>query len=342
MSHARRLHGLSLIEILVVLVIIALLVQMILPAVQNAREAARRTQCINNLRQLGMAFHEHESAHKRFPSGGWYGNWVGEPERGTGPEQPGGWVFNILDYVEQPNVRRMGSGLTENDRETALAERIATPLEIMSCPSRGGLRTAPHTKFRNPLTKHGQFSLALTVGAKGDYAANPGGNRKEPRFFNIGWKPPKSLEEGDDPKFVWPEDDAFRDKNGERVIFDGIIYGRSETKMAHITDGASNTYLLGEKNVSINNYLTGEDNGDNENMYMGFSNESFRTANRPPEPDGLKEYHLRFGSAHPETWQALFADGSVQNIAYSIEPEVHQQFASRNGEEASSQSALVQ
>ncbi len=113
MSSSRKDRGgFTLVELLVVIAIIGVLVSLLLPAVQNAREAGRRTQCMNNLKNLGLAAQQHLEKLRRFPSGGWGPQWIGDPDRGNSIKQPGGWVYNLLPYMEQDALHDYGQGAT--------------------------------------------------------------------------------------------------------------------------------------------------------------------------------------------------------------------------------------
>ena len=105
--------GFTLVELLVVIAIIGILVALLLPAIQAARESARRTQCQNHLKQLGLACINFESAHGALPSGGWDWHWMGDPDQGYGEDQPGSWLFSVLPYIEESNSLMIAANLPE-------------------------------------------------------------------------------------------------------------------------------------------------------------------------------------------------------------------------------------
>ncbi len=313
-----RPDGYSLIDTLMVMAILGLLLQLLLPAVQATRESARRMQCSSRLRQIGLAFHAHQQAKGHYPSGGWHFHWVGEPERGTGPSQPGSWAYNLLDYVGESELRRIGSGLTGEARTAAIARRCAQPLALFYCPTRRAAKPYPHQSNRLPITRGGRLMQPLDWAAKTDYAANCGDSSTVE--YDWQWPGPQSLEEGDRPSFTWPS-------THERT---GIVFGRSKIRPRQILDGQSKTYLVGEKFIDTQHYTSGNDWGDNENLYAGFNNDNCRsTATLPHRDRPRKEYKTSFGSAHPSVWNVVMCDGSVQARSFAIDPTVHRRGGNR-------------
>jgi prepilin-type N-terminal cleavage/methylation domain-containing protein len=162
--------GFTLVELLVVIAIVGILIALLLPAVQAAREAARTTKCKNNLKQMGLAGQTHLSAQKSFPSGGWGWNWVGDPDRGYGVNQPGGWAYSVLAFVEESAIRNMGKGMSTAAKYAALARMQAQPAPTYVCPSRRDATVGP---YGDGQIWNVDINL-LTKGSRTDYAGNGG------------------------------------------------------------------------------------------------------------------------------------------------------------------------
>ena len=164
--HARR-SAFTLIELLVVIAVIGILMALLLPAVQSARESSRRATCQNNLKQIGLAFHLHHDAQRQFPTGGWVAltppNYIGGAPA-VGINQHAGWAFQILPYLEA-DVTWEG-GQATNDTDRALFA-IGTTNKIFFCPTRRDPQTVTYPDNYVPPLTGGDIIHALC-----DYAAS--------------------------------------------------------------------------------------------------------------------------------------------------------------------------
>ena len=301
--------GFTLIELLVVIAIIGILIALLLPAVQAARESARLVRCSNNLKQMGLACHQHEDAHGHLPTGGWSYYWVGLPDAGFGESQPGGWMYNILPFLELGPLHDLGMGGSAAERRAGSAVRVSTPVVMFYCSSR---REAVAYVTRSSYDRQPRETNPVTHSGKHDYAAN-GGTVK---VMTAG---PSSLEAA--KSFNWPDMSRCN----------GICHLRSMVTLAQITDGASNTYLVGEKYLNPDHYYTGLDGGDDESYCAGHAHGIIRWGNSVPLRDqpGLSDMD-RFGSAHSAGCQFVFCDGSVHLVHYQIDGTTHKRLSCRN------------
>jgi prepilin-type N-terminal cleavage/methylation domain-containing protein len=375
-SSGTESDGFTLVELLVVIAIIGVLVALLLPAIQAAREAARRSQCKNNLKQIALGFMMHEDVSGHLPSGGWSPWVVGDADRGFGKGQPGGWAYQILPYVEQQAVYNLpldGDPVNITPQQRAGAVQMqATPIEVFNCPSRRSAKLYPYTAGGswNP-----RNSNEIEQIAKSDYAANAGDaswqhgdegglwsyfasetcGHPAGQFSNhLGPIPsftkyPASLLAGAANPYCWPGDEGQT----------GINFLGSEIKLKQITDGTSNTVMVGEKFLNPEQYETPSEyadentGGDEHSFYQGFdwdinawggggTNLKGETSNRwRPAQDRIGEFIVfqngqqgsltgNFGSAHSGGFHAALCDGSVRTINYEIDLETFGNLCNRS------------
>jgi prepilin-type N-terminal cleavage/methylation domain-containing protein/prepilin-type processing-associated H-X9-DG protein len=304
MCHRRRQHcrAFTVIELLVVLAIIAVLIGLLLPAVQKVREAAARIQCANNLKQIGLACHAYYDANNVLPVNryGGYNGTHGQPDH---PDEYGsiGWpgknsrswsfLAIILPYVEQDNLYRQGN----IPRSTLAGSGIAdTSVMLYRCPSDPGYSLGPqveNTLYTNDLP------VALT-----SYKGVLGSNYAYGAYYN----PSKGPVTEPGP---WPGDiDSWA--NGDGIML-ACSYIRPK-RFADIADGLSNTFIVGEDYWDVNT-----DAGYSWASTIGATAVCAIPLNHRPV-DGWHDMY-GFRSRHPGGGNFLYGDGSVHFIADSID-----------------------
>lgn len=321
----------TLVELLVVISIIGVLMGLLLPAVQGARDAARRLQCQNNLKTLGLASVSHEAVLKYFPGGGWGWAWTGDADWGSDWRQPAGWAYNLLPYIEQSAVHKL-TARTGNDQQNlkevpgyakeAGYQLLSTVVPAFSCPSRREPIAYPYTIGNEGCYRSRNANVPQNaVFFRGDYGGNGGSRSFDPGFDgdcgegNTGG--PKSLTAGVTACKTFLQDQARE--------YTGIFGTATMTSLQSIKDGASNTILIGEKYLDPNMYVTGEASDDNEAMFIGMNPDIVRFGNsdhyplqdrRGYSPDGW------FGSCHSSVFYAVSCDNTAMTINYLVDHQI--------------------
>ncbi|MCA9115870.1 MAG: DUF1559 domain-containing protein [Planctomycetaceae bacterium] len=298
-----RARGFTLIELLVVIAIIAILIALLLPAVQQAREAARRTQCRNNLKQIGIALHNYHDNHRVFPSG-WVGvNTTGQPDMHEGISGFG-WATMLLPMMDQsPMYNRLDFRLSIAD-----ATNSATwlqPLPAFRCPS-------DPSPEQWALELHGGSTVQMPT-------ANYVGSFGPEGLEDVCFDPPSGGSGHGEPK-----EPPFQ-CNGE-----GFLAHNSSVKMRDITDGTSNTYVVGERRTDsslgwhstwVGNYPEGEESAQ---RVIGASD---HTPNHPAA------HFDDFSSMHEGGTHFLFGDGRVQFLGENISEAIYKGLSTISGNE---------
>jgi prepilin-type N-terminal cleavage/methylation domain-containing protein/prepilin-type processing-associated H-X9-DG protein len=341
----RPKSGFTLVELLVVITIIAILIALLLPAVQAAREAARQLQCKNNLKQLALGCMNHEHATGRFPTGGWGYAWTGDADRGNDWRQPGGWIYNVLPYVEQQAMHDMGAGMATSAKYAAHLQRMAIPLGMLYCPTRRKPIAYPwNTTNGNAANNQPIVNAGMpTIVGRTDYGTNGGHlytscgvpTAAAWQSNGTGSSGPQNVAAVENPPGQMTAAARTTFGNIARVAT-GIVYSGSLVRLADIKDGTSKTYLAGDKYLSPDCYDNGTDSADNESHMMGDNPDITRYAYYNSatylaplrDTPGLMGY-FGFGSAHANGFQMAFCDGSVDLVGYAIDPAVHSHFCQR-------------
>ncbi|MBL8848813.1 MAG: DUF1559 domain-containing protein [Planctomycetaceae bacterium] len=311
-SGRRRTRGFTLIELLVVIAIIAVLIAILLPAVQQAREAARRTQCINNLKQLELACHNYLDSHRSFPSGYLEPNPPlcdypltfntpvvvninGPRPQGAPPPQVvirdwslsayWSWHSLILPQMDQTTVA-IDFNIPKNDPYNW--QRIQTPIDSYMCPS------ATSSAF--PGNRPSGLGYTSYRGC-------------------MGW---------------WPTNDATG--NPSVPLNNGVFYKNSDVSFSDITDGSGQTIMFGETpfggfwSDSYACCARARDDYPNFDAY-------WNSPGDPACPNAQEVHFFGFGGQHPDLCIFAFADGHAQTVSKNIDTTLFRSLCTRNGRE---------
>lgn len=310
-SRIRR--GFTLVELLVVIAIIGVLVALLLPAVQAAREAARRTQCVNNLKQIGLALQNHHDTYRRLPNSRRRYDYIT-------------WAAEIWPFLEAGNFSTIWDRTQTYYGQTIEARTVQASMYF--CPSR---RSPPQLSLSGD-NDQGLANLPNVPGALGDYACNTGDTHPEAsRNDNTYERKDKTLKEPTGPfRFSGHGGDTTASSGNVTPGIDDLsaISLKYKVTFKEIEDGLSNTVFVGEKHVPIDGpngswfgYKQSADNSiyNPDSWYtIGRKGGHLHPISRPSDGaeggQALTDLRKSFGSWHPGICQFVFGDGSVHSL----------------------------
>lgn len=309
---AKRNFGFTLVELLVVIAIIGVLIAMLLPAVQAVREAARRTECLNNMKQIGLACYSYENVFSKFPPGQLRNPLTAPPEYAGGPPenwQNMGLLVHLLPFMElenlddlvggdrSPHVVRGSWWNVDDDTLTAgltTVNRYLCPSDLESDAETAILNLNPWSKAAETLSFIDDISYAKLPCGATNYCGISG------QASDVG--------------------------SGTAAAFHGIFLNRSETTFAAITDGTSNTLLIGE--------VTSLTRENGQSFIYAWIGGSLLPTGFWASTD--MESIPRIRSNHPGTVGFAVADGSVRSVdRLADETMIHQLGGKADGTDVS-------
>jgi prepilin-type N-terminal cleavage/methylation domain-containing protein len=293
-------QGFTLIELLVVIAIIAILIALLLPAVQQAREAARRTQCRNNLHQIGLAMHNYHDTHGLFPPPviGRHANGLCAPP-GITSTMPGGWgwgamILPFLDEAALFNASNFDLDVGAGANSTVVQARLTQ----FNCPS--------------DIDPSLRMSSGGVVAMTGNYAVNGG-----PSDWICGWCTETNADGSHwDPLRDWPSGT-------------GVFYLNSKTKIRDIIDGTSNTLMAGEVHMDQDTCKSADNCG-----FWAVGRHAGNACRDTVMPMNVQMGDWwSFGSKHEGGGFFLFCDGQVRFLSENIDATTYRALSTPRGNE---------
>jgi prepilin-type N-terminal cleavage/methylation domain-containing protein len=290
-----RRNAFTLVELLVVIAVIGILIALLLPAVQAARETARRCSCCNNMKQIGLALHMHHDTYGRMPAG-WQAydsagrpHWIGEPGWG--------WAAKLLPFLEQANVEKNLIDYRLSITDAANARARVFPISTYRCP----------TDFGN--------AVFLNV----DEHEHEGASHHDIELATANYVGVFGKKSVHDCDALLP---------GQTCLGDGAFYHNSALRFAEITDGLSHTFVVGERSSQLD-YSTWV------GVPSGCECAPARVVGTATySPNSREDHTHNFSSMHPSGTHFLSGDGSVRLVPETIDQAVYQALCTRSGNES--------